>query len=171
MKRLIGLLALVVLMVTLLAAPASALRPDHFRPGPNPDLTLTDICDFPVLLHDVVNNILVTDFFDRDGNLVREHGGGLLVEQMTRLDAQNAPVRSITRNISGPGTYTFDEDGATLAASGRWLFFFSPGEVEGYPDGLMWLTTGRFVWRFDDDGTTTLVSHIGLAEDVCTLLA
>jgi len=162
---------MVVLLVTLLAAPASALRPDRFKPGPNPDLIVADICDFPVLLHDVVNNIVVTDFLDHDGNVVREHGGGLLVEQLTRLDAQNAPIRSITRNISGPGTYTFDEDGATLAASGRWLFFFSPGEVEGYPGGLMWLTTGRFVWRFNDDGTTTLVSRTGTSEDVCTLLS
>jgi hypothetical protein len=167
----IGLLALVVLMVTLLAAPASALRPDRFKPGPNPDLTLAGICDFPVLVHDVVNNIVVTDFFDREGNLIREHGGGMLVEQMTRLDAQNAPVRSITRNISGPGTFTFDEDGATLVATGNWLFFFAPDEVVGYPDGLMWLTSGRWVWRFNDDGTTLLVSHTGMSVDVCSLLA
>lgn len=171
MKRLIGLLALVGLIVTLVAAPASALRPDRFKPGPNPDLTVEGVCDFPVLLHDVVNNIAVTDFFDQEGNVVRELGTGLLVEQMTRLDDQGAPVRSITRNISGPGTFTFDEDGATLVATGAWLFFFLPGEVEGEPDGLMWLTTGRWVWRIDNDGTTTLVSHRGTSEDVCTLLA
>jgi len=51
-KRLIGLLALVVLIVTLLAAPASALRPDRFKPGPNPDLVVEDVCEFPVLLHE-----------------------------------------------------------------------------------------------------------------------
>ena len=171
MKRLIGLLALVVLIVTLLAAPASALRPDRFKPGPNPDLVVEDVCEFPVLLHDVVNNVAVTDFFDKDGNLVREHGSGLLVEQMTRLDDQNAPVKTITRNISGPGTNTFDEDGVNLVATGVWLFFFFPDEVEGYPNGLIWLTTGRFVWRFNDVGPSTLVSHTGTYEDVCALLA
>jgi len=35
----------------------------------------------------------------------------------------------------------------------------------------MWLTTGRFVWRFNDDGTTLLLSQTGTSEDVCTLLA
>ena len=79
-------------------------------------------------------------------------------------------MRSITRNISAPGTFTFDEDGATLVATGPWLFFFFPGEVVGHPDGLMWLTTGRWIWRFDDAGVT-LVSHTGTFQDVCTLLA
>jgi len=58
-----------------------------------------------------------------------------------------------------------------LFRSSRLLFFFLPGEVEGEPDGIMWSTTGPWVWRFDNDGTTTLVSHTGMFEDVCTLLA
>jgi hypothetical protein len=53
------------------------------------------------------------------------------VEQITRLNDQGQPVRSITRNISGPSTFTFDEEEATLVAEGPWLFFFSPGEVVG----------------------------------------
>ena len=170
MRRLVASLALIGIIVTLSPAPATALRPDRFKPGPNPDLTVEGVCDFPVVLHDVVNKLVITDFFDQDGNLVREHGSGRIVEQMTRLDDQGLPVRSITRNISGPGTFTFDEDGATLTARGAWLFFFLPGEIVGQSEGLIWLTTGRWVWRFEDDGAT-LVSHTGRFEDVCTLLA
>jgi hypothetical protein len=161
----------VVGIVLSFAAPASALRPDRFQPGPAPDLVIDDVCDFPVLFHDVVNQLVITDFFDRQGNITRETGQGRIVEEISRLDAQGQPVATITRNISGPGTTTFDEDGATLVATGLWLFFFEPGEVAGEPDGLMWLTSGRFVWRFDDSGAVTLLSHTGTIQDVCALLA
>jgi hypothetical protein len=170
MKRSLASLAIVGVILTLSASPAQALKPDRFQPGPNPDLVVEDVCEFPVLLHDVVNQLVITDFFDREGNLVRESGTGRIVEQITRLNEQGQPVRSFTRNISGPGTFTFDEEGATLVATGPWLFFFFPGEVVGHPDGLLWLTTGRWIWRFDASGIT-LVSHTGRVEDVCTLLA
>ena len=113
MKRWLASLAIVGVILTLSAPPAQALKPDRFQPGPNPDLIVEDVCEFPVLLHDVVNQLVITDFFDRDGNLVRERGTGRIVERITRLDEQGQPVRSITRNISGPGTFTFDEEGAS----------------------------------------------------------
>ena len=120
-------------MLTAIASPAAAMRPDRFTPGPNPDLQVDDICSFPVLLHDVANKVHITDFYDRHGDLVRESGNGKIVEDITRLDASGDPVRTIRRNISGPGTFTFDEDGFTLRARGVWLFFFEPGEVSNVP--------------------------------------
>jgi hypothetical protein len=170
MKRLVASFALVGIIVTLSAAPANALRPDRFQPGPNPDLVVEDVCDFPVLLHDVVNEVVVTDFFDQDGNVTMETATGRLVVQVTRLDDQGDPVKSITRSIPGPGVSTFEETGDTLVATGPWLFFFLPGEVTGFPDGILWFTNGRFVWRFEDSGVT-LVSHTGTFQDVCSLLA
>jgi len=169
MKRLIGSLALAGFIISLAAAPANALRPDRFKPGPNPDLTVEGVCDFPVALHDVVNEIVVTDFFDQDGNLTRELGTGLLIEEVSRLDAQGNPVETITRHISGPGVWTFDEDGSTLTGSGPWLLFFLPGEVTGFPDGLIWFTTGQFVLRLEDTGEITFVKE-PMHEDVCELL-
>jgi hypothetical protein len=157
--------------VVAIAAPASALRPDRFQPGPAPDVVVDDVCDFPVLFHDVVNQLVITDFFDRDGNLTMEKGNGRIVEEISRLDGQGNAIRTITRNISGPGTFTFDDTGTTLKATGQWLFFFEPGEVTGFPDGLVWLTSGQFVWRFEDSGETSLVSHTGTIQDVCALLA
>lgn len=168
-KRLAASIVLLGVFSGFSASPAQAVMPERFEPGPNPDVTVEGVCDFPVLLHDVVNNLVVTDFFDSEGNLVREFGSGRLVEQITRLDNQGNPVTSITRNISGPGTFTFDEEGTTLVATGRWLFFFLPGELTEQSEGLIWLTTGRFVWRFTDAGAT-LVSHTGTIEDVCELL-
>jgi hypothetical protein len=155
--------------VVLVAAPAGALMPERFQPGPNPDFTVEGVCDFPVFLHDVVNQLVVTTFFDQEGNITREQGTGLLIEEISRLDAQNNPVETITRNISGPGVQTFDEDGSTLTGRGPWLLFFFPGEVTGFPDGLIWLTTGQFVLRFEDTGEITFLkepNHV----DVCELL-
>jgi hypothetical protein len=170
MKRLLVCLVFVGIIVGLSAPAAHALKPDRFQPGPNPDLVIEDVCAFPVLLHDVVNKLVITDFFDRNGNLVRESGTGRIVVELTRLDDQGQPVRSIIRNVSGPGTFTFDEESATLVARGLWLFFFFPGEVAEHPDGLMWLTSGRWIWRFDASGIT-LVSRTGRFVDVCALLA
>jgi hypothetical protein len=171
MRRLVATFAIVGIVLALSAPAAQALRPDRFQPGPNPDLVVEGVCDFDVLFHDVVNQLVVTDFFDAQGNLVRESGTGLIIEEISRLDDQGEPVATITRNISGPGTFTFGEDSTTLAAQGSWLFFFLPEDnVAGHPDGLIWLTTGRFVWRFDEAGTT-LVSSRGIVEDVCELLA
>lgn len=48
------------------------------------------------------------------------------------------------------------------------MFFFLPGELAEQSEGIIWLTTGRFVWRFDDAGAT-LVSHWTI-QDVCELL-
>ena len=158
-------------MAVAVASPAHAVKPFRFEPGPNPDLVIRTICPFPVRFHDVVNELHVTDFFDRDGNLVRESGNGRIVEDVSRMRNGQA-VETIRRNISGPGTFTFDDDGFTLVARGAWLFFFEPGQVTNLPDGIVWFTTGRFVWRFTDaTGRWRLVSAAGRHTDVCALLA
>src|SRR5262245_644357 len=110
MKRLFVAATMAVLVLALSAPSAQALGPDRFQPGPAPDFVVEGVCDFDVLLHDVVNKLVIKDFFDRNGNLVRESGSGLIIEEISRLDDQGEPVETITVNISGPGQQTFDED-------------------------------------------------------------
>ena len=169
MKRVICSLAVIGLVV-LGAAPAGAAEPVRTQPGPNPDLVITEVCPFPVLLHDVVNTGVITDFFDQDGNLVMSTFTGRLVVEVSRLDAQGNPVETITRNISGPGVEMFDESGSTLTGNGPWLVFFFPGELPGFEEGFIWFTTGQFVLRFEDTGEITMVKE-PMHEDVCDLLA
>jgi len=172
MRRFVTVLVAASLAVLALAAPASALKPDRFYTGPAPDLVVEGICAFPVLLHDAVNNVHVMDFFDQDGNLIRESANGRIVENVSRLHASGDLVNTIKRNISGPGTFTFDDEGFTLTARGPSLFWFLPGEVTNFPDGLMWFTSGRFVWRFEAATEQfVLVSASGRHTDVCDLLA
>ena len=171
MKRFATVAVAAIATLVAIASPAGAMKPDRFYTGPAPDLVVRNICPFPVLLHDVANNLHITQHYDRQGNLVRETGNGKIVEDISRLRA-GEPVRTIRRNISGPGTFTFDDEGFTLTARGVWLFFFGPGEVTNVPDGLMWFTTGKFVWRFEfDSGQWTLVRASGDRTDVCGLLA
>jgi hypothetical protein len=169
MKRAIACVGLISIML-MIAPPANALRPDRTQPGPNPDLVITEVCPFPVLLHDVVNTGVITDFFDQDGNLVMSTFTGRLVVEVSRLDAEGNPVETITRNISGPGVEMFDESGSTLTGNGPWLLFFFPGELPGFEEGFIWFTTGQFVLRFEDTGEITLVKE-PRHEDVCELLA
>ena len=171
MRRAFATIAITLLAIALSAPAAQALKPDIYRPGPAPDHDVAGPCAFVVRGHDVVNNVLVRDYYDADGNLVRSGGAGLLIEELSRLDAQGDPVQTITANISGPGTFFFDDEGTTLVAQGPWLFAFLPEDgVVGHPNGLIWLTTGRWVWRIDDAGIT-LVSHTGTFMNVCDLLA
>jgi len=170
MRRVICSLAVVGIFVTVLAAPANAVKPVRFQPGPNPDLVIEDVCPFPVLLHDVVNTLVIQDFVDQGGNLVKSIGTGRLLEEVSRLDAQGNPVETITRNISGPGVQTFDENGSTLTGLGPWLLFGFPGEFTGFPDGFIWFTTGQFVLRFEGPVEITMVKE-PRHEDVCELLA
>ena len=58
---------------------------------------VTEVCPFPVLLHDVVNTGVITDFFDQDGNLVMRTFTGRLVAKLSRLDAQGNPLETISR--------------------------------------------------------------------------
>jgi hypothetical protein len=169
MKRAIACVGLISITL-MIAPPANALPPDRFRPGPNPDFTVEAVCDFPVLLHDVENQLVITDFVDQDGNLVKSIGTGRLLEEVSRLDAQGNLVETIARNISGPGVETFDENGSTLTGRGPWLLFFFPGELAGFPEGFIWFTTGQFVLRFEDTGEITMLKE-PRHEDICELLA
>ena len=109
------------------------------------------------------------DFVDQGGNLDKSIGTGRLLEEVSRLDAEGNPVETITRNISGPGVQTFDENGSTLTGLGPWLLFGFPGEFTGFPDGFIWFTTGQFVLRFEGTDPITMVKE-PRHEDVCELL-
>ena len=146
MRRVATCLALMIGAIIAMATPASAIQPVRFQPGPAPDLTLEGVCDFPVLLHDAINTVTITDFYDQEGNLVREQLNGRILEEVSRLDALGNPVETITQNISGPGFVTFDEDGTTFTGRGPSVVFFLPGELPGFPDGLIWFTTGQSGW-------------------------
>lgn len=145
--------------------PALAAKPFREHLPPNNDLVIEGVCEFDVLLHDVRNELVVTTFFDRDGNVTKQIGAGALVVELTNLDSGE----SLVANISGPGVQTFQDDVFTLKAEGNWLFFFFPDELAPGDPGLIWLTSGLWVWEFGPEGGR-LVTQRGTSQDVCSLL-
>ena len=166
MKRIFVLVSMSALLLLGTMSPSLAVTPDREHLPLNDDLVIDGVCGFPVLLHEVRSNITVTTFFDQEGNVTKQIGAGSLVVQLTNLDTDEA----IVVNISGPGVFTFEGDVLTLTAEGNWLFYFFPGELGPGDPGLIWLTTGLWVWEIRPDGGS-LVTHRGPSRDVCEILA
>jgi hypothetical protein len=93
---------------------------------------------------------------------------GHLVVELTNVETG----ASITRNISGPGVFTFGSDGSTtLTAWGQWSFFFFPDQLGPDAPGSLVLNRGRTVLLIDADGFhQTILSRTGTQEDLCAAL-
>jgi hypothetical protein len=112
------------------------------------------------------NNEYITTFFDKEGNVTRQHVAGRFVVELRNEETDT----SIVANISGPGTITFTDDSAVWNTVGQWLWIFFPGDLgEGEP-GMALLTTGQFVVEFGPEGVSILKRR-GRQVDVCALLS
>jgi hypothetical protein len=151
------------LAVLALVPVASADKPTR-EFTPIEDFVVEDVCAFPVEYHVVANKEFATTFSDG-----RQLVTGKLKVRLTNLDD---PSKSLTVNISGPGVIRVSEDGVfTLKATGRWLFFFFPGDFGPGEPGFMVVTTGRAVLQIDAEGTFSFSHPRGTTRDVCTALA
>jgi hypothetical protein len=74
----------------------------------------------------------------------------------------------VVRNLSGPGTVTFNSDGSYDAVvAGDFLVFFL---AQDNPSNELLLFSGRTVLHGDASGAKTLVSHSGQVENLCETL-
>lgn len=156
--RVLGVLGLCILAVMVMAASASA------DPNPNsgripveipPDITVTDVCPFPVAIHADINQ-----------EFSKEHQNGvtIITGRLVVTITNTETGESVTYNISGPVHITSQDGLETQVFLGRSLLFT--------PDIGMLVTSGRAVTAFNPEtGEFTLVSHQGHAEDVCATLA
>jgi hypothetical protein len=75
----------------------------------------------------------------------------------------------VTRNLSGPGTVTFNADGSYDAvAHGNFAVFFLPGDT---PANELLILSGQTVLHGAASGEKTLVSSTGRVENLCETLA
>ncbi len=126
-----------------------------------------DGCGFPMFVEVVANNGFTTTFFDDEGNPVRQLITGRLTSAFSNLDTDER----IVRDTSGPGEVTFHPDGSiTLDANGNWFFFFDPGDLPSGAVSAAFVTTGRFILSVAADGSPSIESQVGTAEDLCALL-
>ena len=156
---------LAVVAFALALAPATMGTPPEREPLPPSDpFVIEEACAFPVLLEELVNRATITRFADG-----RENNTGTLTIRLTNLDE---PTKSRILNISGPAHFVPTADGGViLKGTGRWLWFFAPGELgEGTP-AMMILLSGHAKLSISPEGELSFSVIGGRADDVCTLLA
>ena len=168
MRRIFVLLlsALAMLMVPTSASAGKPVR----EPSPLPPVVeLPGVCpDFGIVADILVDRVYTKTWFDANGDPIRSMTNGTLKVRLTNPENDV----SILRNISGPGTTTFHEDGSTtLMARGTWFFFFFAGGLGVGSPPMSIINTGTIVIDTFPDGTQAIRSRTGQQEDVCATLS
>ena len=150
--------------------PASA-GADPPVPVPAFEGTLEGICSFDVELTVVrQNEFIIHETLAPDGTIYLQYAGNLVV-QVTNVETG----KSLTYNISGPGTFWQNEAAGTFGGQlyGPNLLWTAPENLPDAPAGVPALsyTTGPVSFAVDASGKTTSYSHRGRTTDVCAALA
>jgi hypothetical protein len=151
----------VLLILIVLASPASAVRPQPFFEEIEDSFTDTESCDFPIDVS-FAGSIRGLEFFDRDGNLVRVQVHGSDVGTITN------PANGKTATGVDHWLERFDVESGEFAILGLFFHLNFPGA------GVVLIDAGHI--RFDADGN---VIHLagphqafeGDFEEVCAALA
>jgi hypothetical protein len=122
------------------------------------------VCPFTVTAEPVREDLRVRYHYDASGNVDGYEATGQLIARITN-DETGA---SVVRNLSGPGTVTFNSDGSYDAVvAGDFLVFFLAGDT---PSNALLLMSGQTVLHGAPDGAKTLVSQNGQVENLCDTL-
>lgn len=153
MRRAIASMPSVMLvLVALVATPASASAPVRETSHDVFDLDLGDVCGGFSLLAHVEQTVTLTTFFDASGNPTR----GLLTGPIFVTFANSETEESVTLAIPGP-TF-FDAQGNIIRGTGAW--------ATTTPDGGWVWAAGNIV--FDESGNATEIR--GKSVSICDLL-
>jgi hypothetical protein len=122
------------------------------------------VCPFEVTAEPVRENLSVRYHYDAAGNIDGYQAKGQLIARITNTETG----ASVVRNLSGPGTVTFNLDGSydAVAAGGFLIFFLG----QDNPAHQLLLLSGHTVLHGAPTGEKTLVSHTGTVENLCDTL-
>ena len=163
-------MAFAVALIVLTAVPSVASaggKPTRSPTGNSPfDFPAGIVCSFEVAGQPLVDNEVTKTFPPLpNGDVVQTISGSLILQLQ---NVENG--KSITLNVSGPGTITTHPDGSqTVIDRGRSLSFFFPTDSPAGP--ATYLYTGQVVLNFTPDGQQILVRQTGTSEDICAALA
>ena len=122
------------------------------------------VCSFTVTAEPVRENLRVRYHYDSTGNVVGYEASGQLIALITNTETG----ASVVRNLSGPGTVTFNPDGSYDAVvAGDFLVFVL---AQDNPSNQVLLFAGRTVLHGSASGAKTLVSSSGQVENLCGTL-
>ena len=167
MKRAGFLAVALILLGLLLAAPAGARDPRVPLPTPDP-VVLEGYCDgfTAVVTFTKMNQYIIRQTTAPDGTTtlrIAGHAEAAVTNQTTD--------KSVTYNISGPGTVVIYPDGAfSIDAHGPNLLWTAPeNSFPGVP--TISYTTGHVTVQVAASGQTTSYQLRGRQTDVCAVLA
>ena len=158
MKKLLVLLPVVLVLLSTSTAFASGKPERIYAPIPQP-FVVSGSCSFDVDVIVVKNNEYFINFYDANGNVVRQLVGGSLVVTLTNLSNHH----SITVNVSGPAYATFNADGSYVQKYEGLSAIFLPN--------VFILTSGRVDVEYFPDADPVILRMSGSQRDVCTLIA
>lgn len=148
-----------------LAASPAVAAPGLTGTGEMGSLVLSGYCSFDVSIVYLDHEHSTTTTLP-DGSTVTQVNGAFkaVVENV-------ATGKTISYNLSGPGTFTTSPDGTVQAVvRGPYLAFTTPeNSYPGVP--TLSYTTGRVTWTVDPSGLTTSSSSSGPQTDVCAALS
>jgi hypothetical protein len=161
MKRLTPFCFLVMLVPFFLVPHALAAKPSIHRIPIDDEFVLEDQCVFPVNV-DATGILVDIVFTDEDGTVHEFQAYPQYKAVLTNLDTGE----SITLNLSGPASFTFNPDGSfTLKGTGNWLWF--PHPATGDPG--IFQTAGHVILSVDAEGNASWTLS-GRIVDVCSQL-
>ena len=123
------------------------------------------VCAFTVTAEPIREDLRVRYHYDAAGNVDGYQATGQLIAKITNVDTG----KSVVRNLSGPGTVTFNADGSYDAVvEGDFLVFFL---AQDDPSHALLLLSGRTVLHGAPDGAKTLIAQSGQVENLCDTLS
>ena len=161
--------AAMIAVMVLWAVPASARPHPPLDVGPRTFiLPATDYCtNFDVLWEWVDTNQYVISSSTTADDVTTLRVTGHASVRLTNL----ANGKTVSYNVSGPGTLTINPDFSFSVAAGgpNLLYTTKASSFPGVPP--LSYTTGRVTFSVDADGVTTAYSLKGRRTDVCAVLA
>jgi hypothetical protein len=177
MRRAVGgsLAAALALIGLLSAAPALAADPRIPLTADPVTLPAGEYCQgFTALItFPDFNQYIISQTTDPTTGATILHITGRARATVTRLDTTGNPVKSVSFNISGPGTLVLNTDGSFSGdVHGPNLLWTARANLADFPEvPTISYTTGHVTFAVDDSGQTTSYSLAGRRTDVCAVLS
>jgi hypothetical protein len=124
-------------------------------------------CEFPLIVQSRDSTLVIKEFKDANGNLVRllQAGRGAkltFINALTNAEFVADTPGSVTR-------VTFNPDGIqTFVTTGHTVLIMFPTDVPPGPSTT--LTVGQVIFTADAAATFTLLKRVGITTDICAAL-